>query len=160
MAARRAPLVVCALAALAIGLTLFSSRSGPGVSPDSVTYLSAGTNLAEGAGYVDFTGDELTVFPPGFPGVLASGSVLGIQAETTARVFNAACFGAAVALTFLVLRRHTSRSTVALFGAALVALSPPLLVVSDLVWSEMGFVALTLAFSSRCTRRSRGTPVA
>ena len=64
---------VVALAVLAGVATWVATRHGPGLSPDSVTYLSAARNLAAGRGYVDLTGQANTTFAPGYPAVLAAG---------------------------------------------------------------------------------------
>jgi RNA 3'-terminal phosphate cyclase len=60
------------LAGIEAGALLLATRAGPGLSPDSVTYVSAARNLTDGHGYSGFTGSALTVFPPAYPALLAA----------------------------------------------------------------------------------------
>jgi 4-amino-4-deoxy-L-arabinose transferase-like glycosyltransferase len=138
--------IVLGLATLAAVATWIATRHGPGMSPDSVTYLSAARNLAAGRGYTDFTGQALTTFPPGFPALVALGHVLGASLATAARIVNAASFGAIVVLAWFLVRRHVASPVVALGATALVAISPALINVSSNAWSEPLFCALVLAF--------------
>lgn len=126
--------------------TWIATRHGPGMSPDSVTYLSAARNLAAGHGYTDFTGQALTTFPPGYPALVAVLHVLGFSIATAARVVNAVSFGAVVLLAGTLIRRHTSSRAVALGATALVAVSPALINIASNAWSEPLFCALVLAF--------------
>ncbi|HSO96492.1 MAG TPA: hypothetical protein VLV81_10670 [Acidimicrobiia bacterium] len=133
-------------AALAVVATWIATRHGPGMSPDSVTYLSAARNLAAGHGYADFTGQALTTFPPGYPALVAVLHVLGLSIATGARLVNAVSFGAVVLLAGVLIRRHTSSRAVTLGATALVAVSPALINIASTAWSETLFSALVLAF--------------
>lgn len=135
-----------ALAAVAAAATWVATRHGPGMSPDSVTYLSAARNLASGHGYTDFTGQALTNFPPGFPSLVASTRVLGASVTTGARIVNAVSFAAIVLLAWVLVRRHVSSLLIALGTTALVALSPALINIASNAWSEPLYCALVLAF--------------
>jgi hypothetical protein len=137
---------VLALAALAGAATWVATRHGPGMSPDSVTYLSAARNLASGHGYTDFTGQALTTFPPGFPALVAVARILGVGVTTGVRLVNAVSFAATVLLAWRLIRRHVSSLLVALGATALVAVSPALINVASNAWSESLFCALVLGF--------------
>jgi 4-amino-4-deoxy-L-arabinose transferase-like glycosyltransferase len=143
---RRDPVVVSLLATLAALATVVATRHGPGLSPDSVTYLSLARNLANGRGFVDFTGRADTTFAPGFPLLIAAGLRLGLSASGAVRLLNAASFAAIVVLAWRLLRRHTASKSAALVGTALIACSPALLGVSDEAWSEPLFCAICLGF--------------
>jgi hypothetical protein len=143
---RRDPVLVSMLATVAALATVVATRHGAGLSPDSVTYLSLARNLANGRGFVDFTGRSDTTFAPGFPALVALGIRLGLSASGAVRLINAASFAAIVVLAWRLLRRHTASSGVALLGTALIACSPALLGISDQAWSEPLFCAICLGF--------------
>ena len=143
---RQAWFVVAALAAAAFVLTLVATRHGPGVSPDSVSYLAAARNAAHGHGFTDFDGSPLSYWPPGLPAVLAVFDVIGVRGVDAARVVNAFMMAGAVVLSYLLLRRHVQSGWIVLFGTALVACSPAILRTTDMVWAEPLFTVLVLAF--------------
>ncbi len=134
------------LAVVAAVATWVATRHGPGLSPDSVTYISAARNLVAGHGYSDLTGQPNTTFAPGFSAVLAIGQWAGLSVLTWARVVNAAAFAAVVVLTSMLLRRHVASPGLALAATAFVAVSPTLLNVARHAWSEPLFCAVLLGF--------------
>jgi hypothetical protein len=137
---------VLALAVIAGLATWVATRHGPGLSPDSVTYLSAARNLAAGHGYLDLTGQANTTFAPGYPAMLAAGQVIGLSLMTAARLINAGSFAAIVLLSWLLLRRHVTSPRLLLAATAAVALSPAVLNVADEAWSEPLFCVVLLVF--------------
>jgi 4-amino-4-deoxy-L-arabinose transferase-like glycosyltransferase len=143
---RQARWLTLGLAVVAGLATWIATRHGPGMSPDSVTYLSAARNLASGHGYTDFTGQALTNFPPGYPALVAVMNVLGTSLATAARIVNAVSFGAIVVLAGALVRRHTSSPLLALGATMLVAVSPALINIASNAWSETLYCAFVLAF--------------
>lgn len=137
---------VVVLAVIAGVATWVATRHGPGLSPDSVTYLSAARNLAAGHGYIDLTGQANTTFAPGYPAVLAAGQVIGLSLTTAARLVNVISFAAIVVLSWMLLRRHVSSPRLVLAATAAVALSPAVLNVAHQAWSESLFCAVLLVF--------------
>ena len=151
---------VAGLAMVAAVGTFLATRHGPALSADSVTYLSVARNILSGQGYTDFTGQAVTTFAPGFPVLLAAGHWTGLSLLTTARLLNGASFMCVVALTWVVLHRHT-RSPAILWGAtAFIAVSQAMLNVADHAWSEPLFCVLILLFTlvleDAVTRRREG----
>ena len=122
----------------------YRTRHGPGVSPDSAAYVGTARNLAAGRGLLSFDDSVLTMFPAGFPTILAAWHVFGLDAATVARWLGAAAFSTEVALAFLLLRRHVSSVGLAVASTAAVALSPMALRVSGMIWSEPLFVVVVL----------------
>jgi hypothetical protein len=144
---RNPTLIVACLSALAaVTATLIATTRGPGLDPDSADYLSSGLNLAQGHGLRTFTGTLLTLFPPGLPAVVALGHWLGISAEWTVRLFNAGAFAGAVCLGFLLLKRHVQSRLLVAASTALLAISLPLLYVSQMAWTEPAFIVICLGF--------------
>ncbi len=125
-------------------LALAASARGPGLSPDSVTYLTSGLQLANGHGLTDVSGEPLTVFPPGMPLIVAAAEILGRDPQQALRWLSASCAVLAVVLTHVLVRRLPIRASVAWTMTALVAVSPALLGVTKMAWSEAPFVAVTL----------------
>ena len=95
--------VTALLAMVPVIATCVSTMQGPGLSPDSVAYLSAGLNLAEGDGLLKYTGGTLTVFPPGLPLLIAIGEICGLEKEWTVRLLNACSFALIVVLSSVLL---------------------------------------------------------
>jgi hypothetical protein len=131
-------------AATAFALTILATRRGPGISPDSVLYLSGARNLAAGRGYDSYALQPITEYPFGLPAVLALGAKAGIDPRDGARWLNALAFGALVPLTFVLARRHLRRTWLAVGSALAVAWAAPLLGVFSEAWSEPVFCVLTV----------------
>jgi hypothetical protein len=104
-------LAVIVGAVAAIGVWLLTVPPGPGLDPDSASYLGAATALAHGHGYripianwrtADST-SALAHFPPGYPTAIAVPVALGAAPTDAARVVNAAAAFVSLALaTWLV----------------------------------------------------------
>jgi 4-amino-4-deoxy-L-arabinose transferase-like glycosyltransferase len=110
-----------------------------------MNYLSAGLNLAEGHGLRTFRGMALTVFPPGLPTVVAVGQWLGVSVEWTVRTFNAGAAAASVVLGAWLLRNHVRTPVLVSVATVLLAISPPLLAVGRMAWTEPAFIVASLA---------------
>ncbi len=129
---------------LAVGLlaaivVLTATRDDPMLSPDSITYLSAAESLRDLDGFVDFTGEPLTHFPPVFPVLLT----LGGRSLVWASIVGAACAAVAAAL-FAGLLWSRVRPGVAVVGSTAFVLSQAVVRVESTVWSETPYAALSL----------------
>ena len=87
-----------AMGALAFAGTLaITSGAGPGLDPDSMSYMQAASSVARGGGLRDVQRDWASVdstmplshWPPGFPLALAAVEGLGFGATQAARALNA-----------------------------------------------------------------------
>ena len=136
-------LILCVIPVVGI---LLSTKSGVGISPDSVGYISAGLNLANGDGLTTYSGAPLVSQPPGLPALIAAGRFLGGDFEWTVRIVNSVALMLTVLLSFTLLRRHVSSRTVVIGGTLLTAVSGWLLAVADKVWTESIFIVAVLAF--------------
>ena len=116
---------------------------GPGLTPDSSTYVSVARSLVDGEGFVAFYGD-LQLFPPLFPLVVAVGGVFGVDAIAAAAWVNAAAFGGAVWLVGGWLHRRGAPALLSIGAACAAALSLPMARVVAYVWSESLFVFLVV----------------
>lgn len=133
-------------AAVAALVTLLATARGPGLTPDSINYFSAGLSLASGDGLITFNGATLVQFPPGLPALLALAAEVGVGPDTASRVFNAVAYAATVVIASVLLRRHV-RSTKLVCGAViLVAVDVTLLGIAQMAWTESLFVLVSVAF--------------
>ena len=135
--------VVAVAAAAVVAVTMWATRRGPGLSPDSVAYLSAGQSLADGHGLRGLDGAPFTLWPPGFPALLAAGRTVGLGLENTSRLLTALSFAAVVVVAWLLLRNATRGRGAAMVGTAVVATAPALLGIARYAWSDALFVAVS-----------------
>ena len=159
MTKRVAWLVVSLVAVSAVILVIVGTRQGPNLSPDSANYVSGARNLAAGRGYVNYSFQPITAFPPGFSTTLALGDRIGLNALDGARWLNVFALGLLVILTFILACRHVQRTWLAVVAAAAVGFAPPLLDVFTWAWTEPVFcvvvIGLLLTLESLLTKRGR-----
>lgn len=118
---------------------------GVGVSPDSVAYLSAAENLRSGRGYVDFSGNPISFFPPLYPALIAIlSALLGTDVHEVARWVSALSLGAIVGLVGVAAWWLTSSVGLTLMSCVLAVTAKPLRTVSLMAWSEPLFIVLTM----------------
>jgi len=131
-------------AAGVLTLLSFTRGLGLGITPDSVSYLSAADSLVHGKGLLDFDNEIFSAWPPLLPLLLAAARTVTGKADTVAWIAQIVLYGGTLA--FLVawsIRRGSSPWVSWPLAAALVLAYPPLRVASTL-WSELLFSALSL----------------
>jgi len=157
---RLAWVAVGAVALFAASLSVVATRHGPQVTDDSANYLAGARTVAAGDGYLSYSGEEQTLFPPGYSLSLAALDQVGLAPVDGARWLDAVAFAALVVLTFLLARRHVHREWLAVASAAAVGGSAAMLNVYSSIWSEPVFgvvtVALLLVLERLASRRGRG----
>jgi len=146
-----ARIVVGLAAAAAMAVVIAGTRFGPGVSPDSATYIGAARSLLAGAGlsepFGESAGTPLTRFPPAYPSVLAGLGLLTGDPASAARWAGAALFGLTAILLAWILAQSTGKAALASALAALLYLSAPAMLRLHLMaWSEPLFLALCAAW--------------
>lgn len=147
------------MASLASVLTLAATYRGPGLTTDSVAYLSSGISLSAGRGLRMLDNSALTLFPPGLPVVAATGEWLGVGAQLSVRLFNTAMAAVLVMLAFALLDQVLRSRTFALVGTALVAVSSAMLGVSKMAWTEAPFIVISLCLLLTLNRALKATKV-
>src|SRR5512133_3042425 len=141
-------LVLGLIAAGAMGLILYSTPEGLGLSDDSIGYIAGARSILSGQGYREAwlaSNGPVTHFPPGFSSILALIGISGLDPLRGARFLNALLFGANAFLLGVIGWRMT-KSQVAgmvltflfavnasLFNAHAVAMSEPLYIFFTLV---------------------------
>lgn len=142
-------LIVCVTALLGGALTLASTPHGIGLSPDSTAYVAGARNLLAGHGFVRMSArDEpvpITLYPPLYSVALAFPGLFGVDALDAARLVNALLFAATGALIGLaLLAGRPDRLALAIAGEALFLISPDMLTLHAMAWSEPLFLTLTI----------------
>jgi hypothetical protein len=141
--ARRSVLAALFGAAACFGVVALTSPPGPGLDPDSMSYLGAAESLARHGSLrvpmADWSDADSTSpllhFPPGFPTVLAIPITLGVEPIQAARGVEAAAAFAAVALAVWIVAAVAGSGAGALAGVALLV-SPALVLDHARVLSE------------------------
>ncbi len=118
---------------------LWATSFGIGVSPDSITYINTARNILEKHRIVA-NGSPVTHYPPVYPMVLALwGSIHG-DVLSAAPYLHAFLFSANTLLIGMILCLSTRGSIFAvLAGTMLFALSPNMLFIHCMAWSESLF---------------------
>ncbi len=159
---RRSVLAALFGAAACIGVVALTSPPGPGLDPDSMSYLGAAESLARAgtlripmASWSDpDSTSALRHFPPGFPTLLALPVVLGAPSQQAARGVEAVAAFATVALAVWIVAAVAGAGAGALAGVLLLG-TPALVLDHARVLSEplcLALLAATLAlmvFSKR-----------
>jgi hypothetical protein len=143
--------------AAAVTFLIFAvaTRSGMGISTDSVAYLAEARQLREGQGLtvpaglhemydpVETAGEVVPAvhFPPLFPMLLA---LTNATSSSSARWLNGVLLAVIVLTVAIAVWWYTSSRWTAWLAGAVVLLSPGVLRTSSMVWSEPLFIALGL----------------
>jgi len=140
------------LAAISAMLGIIANRRGIGISWDSTDYIAVGLSLSEGRGALDVTGKPMVIRPPGLSLFVAAGDRLGVSPSLALVVVNAVSMAIVVWCTHRLLVRTAARRAAVWIGVALVAVSPSLLDIFSMAWSEPPFIALILVALLIATR--------
>ncbi|MFN2121850.1 MAG: hypothetical protein ACK2T0_15825 [Anaerolineales bacterium] len=127
---------------------LATSRMGPGVSTDSAMILSTGENLFRGRGLVDYTGAELTQFPPLYSLIMGLGSFIsGADIFVVGWALNVLVFGALVWFSGMYLYHAIPNEPIlAYFGSFVVLSSSSLIEISSNIASDPLFMLMLIFF--------------
>lgn len=151
------PDVVLGASVFAAGsLVWLATRSGPGISNDSVAYLATAQHLAHEGRLTNFDGQRLSIFPPGYSAAVAAMLRAGVHTQQSVRIL-----GIATAMFVVVATRWLGRAMgltrlAASLGSAFVALSMGLVFVHSMAWSEPIFVCASLVCLVGLVRLHRG----
>jgi len=130
-------------------LLIFLSLKGVGISADSITYTSVSRNLNATGTLRTFDEDALVDFPMGYPLFLAAIQFLTRLDPFVYGLFlNAVLFGIIIYIIQCLLREDGLPTGERLLCGACLVLSPALLQVFEMLWSEtlfMFYMALFLA---------------
>ncbi|HOE12571.1 MAG TPA: hypothetical protein PLQ35_12345 [bacterium] len=135
---------------------LYTSKYGIGLYPDSIYYISAARNLAEGKGLLCHTGSPLVLWPPLYAGVLALLSLASIPLLPGVRVLHALLLAVILFCSGEIIRRHCRSRWLLLLALFVSSGAIPLLSASIWLLSESLFIVLvllTILLIPSCFRR-------
>jgi len=135
---------VAVLSLLAFVITVFATRRGIGLSWDSTDYIAVGQTIARYGFALDVTALPMTIRPPGLSIAVTIGEYVGISPSVALRLLNAISIAVVVVCTDVLLRRAGVRTAARYIGVALVVVSPALLDLTSMAWSEPPFIALAM----------------
>ena len=136
-------------AAAALGAALVLARTlphGVGLTLDSLHYIEVARNVLAGEGFVNHDGAIHTIWPPGYPILLAVAGLGIIDPHSIAAPLNAVLFGLTIFAVGRYLRARLEMGFLALWACLAIALAPPLADVARYALSGMPFILfMTLA---------------
>lgn len=142
----RVAMIVAGLVLAHIVLALLFFDPTPHTGGDNAAYITLARSLLEHGAYLELYDPATpphTQYPPVFPGMLALALLVGLRPWIGLKLLIVACSAAAVAFSYLWLRRRR-RPELALRVGVLLAVSPGVLDLSHWVLSDVPFWLLTL----------------
>lgn len=136
-------------------LCLVSTKSGPGINPDSVHFISTAEHLAQGKGYfadvsfypldpLDLRSDiPYTHWPPLYPTLIAILIKMGMDSINAARYCSIFFFAALVFPVFLIAYKITSSSLIAYLACILTTTLPSLVKWGSYVLTEPLYIFMS-----------------
>ena len=134
-------LLIIAVSALGAGLALARTLPyGVGLNHDSLNYIEVARNVLAGEGFADYDGTIHTIWPPGYPLLLAGASLGIVDPRDVAGPLNAVLFGLTILVVGLYLRRRLESRFLALWACLAIALALPLVDLARFAMSGMPFI--------------------
>jgi hypothetical protein len=156
-AIRWIPLLLIMLGGMS--LVWWITRSGPGMSGDSVWYKMGAENLLAGNGYLRFSGGgelrPITHFPPFYSMVLAVIGISGMDLVSAARWLNIFLLALNIFLVWLIVERESHSLILANLAAALMIVNYGTLKYYSWIMTEPLYISLSLGFLVFLLRYSR-----
>jgi hypothetical protein len=127
---------------------LLTRHSGIGLSPDSVIYLSVARNFSHGNGLNQFDHVAIVDFPVFYPIVLGTLSfILRLDALVYSPMVNGLMFAMVIYVAGSIMNElRTFSRWYKLIMLSIIVLSPALLEIYPMLWSETLFILLLLIF--------------
>ena len=132
----------------AIGMLLYGTPEGLGLSDDSIGYIAGARSILGGQGYREAwlaSNQPVTHFPPGFSFILAMIGLSGLDPLRGAHFLNALLFGANVFLLGILGWNMTKSQVAGVTLALLFAVNASLFNVHAVAMSEPLYIFFTLA---------------
>ena len=120
---------------------LLTQHSGLGISPDSIYYLSAADSMLAGKGLYQFDDKPFIMFPFFYPCFLAiMQGLFHLSILKAGAYLNACLFGVVIYMSGIMLADWKVTPWLRWLLLLLIALSPSLLEIYTMLWSETLFV--------------------
>jgi len=137
-----------AIALGAIGILLYSTPEGLGLSDDSIGYIAGARSILSGQGYREAwlaSNGPVTHFPPSFSSILALIGLSGLDPLRSARFLNVLLFGANAFLLGILGWRMTKSQAAGVVLALLFAVNASLFNAHAVAMSEPLYIFFSLA---------------
>ena len=127
---------------------LLTYHGGVGISPDSIMYTGTARNIVAGKGLLNFDNTPLIIFPAGYPTFLSCIMwFTGKDIIAIAPITNAVLFAVTIYLSGIIIEGFVIIAKVYKWFILLaIAISPSLLDIFSMLWSETLFIVLLLLF--------------
>ena len=126
---------------------LLTYQHGSGITPDSVSYISAARSLANGHGFITYNGEFLVFQPPLYSIILALiKNIFSIDPLISAGYLNSLLFGLIVFISGLFFLKHLKSFILVILGTLSVLISYAIVQSSLMTLSEPLFIFLLLLF--------------
>lgn len=128
-------------------LQFYTSHSGVGISPDSIVYVSAARNLVAHLTFSDYNNSPVVDFPIFYSLFLSITMFLSrMDAVTIGAILNGLLFASLVLLSDRFLKTTQISALYRNLLLLMIAISPALLDIFGMLWSETIFLVLILIF--------------
>jgi hypothetical protein len=146
---------VAGLLAATLVITVTQSP-GPGIDPDSASYVGAAVSVARGQGYTVPVSDwatpdsttPLSHFPPAYSTAIALPITLGVPPSQSARFVNAAAAFVDLAIVTLLVARAAGLATAAITALAILVMRPFVLAHLSLLSEPLFLADMMAAFAA------------
>lgn len=152
------PISYIYVALLTLMSVLLASRTqviDTSASGDAGVYLFTAQSVLDGNGLLSPTGEVLTIFPPGYPLLLAAISMLGVSVTTAATIVNLIALGLLIPGTYILSRLALGGQVYPLIATTIIATSAAGYRVFSNAWTEPVFMVLMLVALILITRSIR-----
>ena len=130
-----------------LAVEMLTQHGGVGISPDSIYYISAAHSVKEGQGFMQFDDTPFVLFPVLYPIFLLLVELLTHQdIVLLAPYLNAFLFGIAIFLSGNLLEKMNVPKPSKWIILIFIILSPSLLEIYTMLWSETLFIVEMLLF--------------
>ncbi len=144
LTSKRLTALILVVAVCGTAWILVQTWHGAWPNYDAVFYLSAGENLAAGRGLIDFRGNGMYWFPPGYSISLAGFELIGIGVSEGGRWLNAVVFGATILISGLWLKSVCRSPAVVMAGVLTIACSRMFQFLAVTLYSEPLYLLPTI----------------
>ena len=149
-------LLIIAVSVLGTALVLARTLPyGAGLNHDSLNYIEVARNVLAGDGFANYDGTTHTIFPPGYPLLLAVAGLGIVDPRDVAAPLNVVLFGLTILVVGLYLRRRLETRFLAAWACLAIALALPLADLARFAMPGMPFIlfaTLALVQTDRALR--------
>lgn len=139
----------CVISLLSFSLIIaYTHHNGVGISPDSIVYYSVAKNINAAGILVDYNLNPLVDFPVFYPIFLSIANFFsGADLLITAPYLNGLLFACCLSTTsYLIASFEDAGKLYKYVLLLIIAISPSLIAIYSMLWSETLFILLTLIF--------------